>query len=190
MHRNMGVRIVEVSDAKRLQGLLESNRGWLEQWEATSPGYRSFAPSVSQVRSSIRSLRKGWRDGYGVPFVIFYDGEVVGQMSVSEIGWGALRSGQIGYWISEEYAGLGITPKAVALVIDYMLEYGGLHRIEICLRPENEPSRRVVEKLGLRYEGRREKYIYIDGGWRDHDCYAIVEEERGLGVMARLTAQN
>lgn len=115
-----------------------------------------------------------------------YQGEVVGQLSVSDMSWGAMRSGQIGYWIAKEYAGLGITTMAVALVIDHMLTSGGLHRIEICLKPENEASRRVVEKLGLRYEGRREKYIFIDGAWADHDCFAIVAEEVGAGLVMRL----
>ena len=44
----------------------------------------------------------------------------------------------------------------------------GLHRIEINIRPENGPSIRVVEKLGFRYEGLRERYLHIDGDWRDH----------------------
>ena len=61
----------------------------------------------------------------------------------------------------------------------------GLHRMEICIRPENEPSLRVVEKLGFRYEGLRRRYIHINGDWRDHFCFALVTDELPTGVLRR-----
>ena len=58
-------------------------------------------------------------------------------------------------------------PTAVALATDHCLGPVGLHRIEICIRPENGPSLRVVEKLGLRQEGYYERFLNIDNGWRE-----------------------
>src|SRR5262249_26242035 len=43
---------------------------------------------------------------------------------------------------------------------------GGLHRIEVNIRPENAPSRRVVEKLGFRGEAYHPRYLHIAGAWR------------------------
>ena len=60
-----------------------------------------------------------------------------------------------------------------------------MHRMEICIRPENAPSLRVVEKLGFRYEGLRRRYIHINGDWRDHFCFALVAEEIPVGVLRR-----
>jgi ribosomal-protein-alanine N-acetyltransferase len=57
--------------------------------------------------------------------------------------------------------------------------------MEICIRPENGPSLRVVEKLGFRYEGLRRRYIHINGEWRDHFCFALVTEELDVGVLRR-----
>ena len=57
--------------------------------------------------------------------------------------------------------------------------------MEICIRPENGPSLRVVEKLGFRYEGLRRRYIHINGDWRDHFCFALVAEEVQEGVLRR-----
>jgi ribosomal-protein-alanine N-acetyltransferase len=57
--------------------------------------------------------------------------------------------------------------------------------MEICIRPENEPSLRVVEKLGFRYEGLRRRYIHINGDWRDHFCFALTVEELPQGVLRR-----
>jgi ribosomal-protein-alanine N-acetyltransferase len=46
-----------------------------------------------------------------------------------------------------------------------------LHRLEINIRPENEPSLRVAQKAGYLFEGLRPRYLHIDGNWRDHHCY-------------------
>jgi len=63
-------------------------------------------------------------------------------------------------------------------------EYG-LHRMEICIRPENAASLRVVQKLGFRYEGLRRRYIHIDGDWRDHYAFSLTREDVPQGVLAR-----
>jgi ribosomal-protein-alanine N-acetyltransferase len=57
--------------------------------------------------------------------------------------------------------------------------------MEICIRPENAKSLRVVEKLGFRYEGLKRRYIHINGDWRDHFCFALVAEEVPAGVLRR-----
>jgi ribosomal-protein-alanine N-acetyltransferase len=110
---------------------------------------------------------------------------LVGQVTVSGISWGSLRSANIGYWVDQECAGRGVIPTAVALAVDHCFAVCGLHRIEVCIRPENLPSRRVVEKLGFREEGTRRAYLHIDGGWRDHLTYALTAEEVPEGMVAR-----
>ena len=47
---------------------------------------------------------------------------------------------------------------------------------------------RVVQKLHMRYEGRRERYIHIDGNWRDHDCFAVTVEDVPRGMLDRIGA--
>jgi ribosomal-protein-alanine N-acetyltransferase len=177
----VAIRPIRLRDARQLERELLDNRGWLRKWEATNPhGAMSF-----DVRSSIRSLQSNARAGFGLPFAIEYDGEFAGQLNVSSITYGSLSSASIGYWVSERFAGLGITPAAVALATDYAFFQVGLHRMEICIRPENGPSLRVVEKLGFRYEGLRRRYIHINGDWRDHFCFALVAEEVQTGVLRR-----
>ena len=98
---------------------------------------------------------------------------------------GSLSSATIGYWVAKEMAGRGITPTAVALATDHCFLAMRLHRMEICIRPDNGPSLRVVEKLGFRYEGLRRRFIHIDGDWRDHFAFALVAEEVPGGVLRR-----
>jgi ribosomal-protein-alanine N-acetyltransferase len=135
----------------------------------------------------IRSLSRLARQNQAAPFVIEHNGTVVGQITVSGLSFGSLASGAIGYWISEEVAGKGITPTAVALVADWCFTGLGIHRVEICIRPENASSLRIVRKLGMRYEGLRRRYIHIDGDWRDHFCFAVTIDEVPGGLLTRLT---
>ena len=55
--------------------------------------------------------------------------------------------------------------------------------MEINIRPENTASLRVVEKLGFRYEGRRERYMHIDGAWADHLSFALLREDVPFGLL-------
>jgi ribosomal-protein-alanine N-acetyltransferase len=110
---------------------------------------------------------------------------LAGQLTVSSITWGSLRSANIGYWVDEAWAGRGITPAAVALAVDHCFGPGGLHRIEVCIRPENAASLRVVHKLGFRPEGLRRAYLHIDGAWRDHEAFALTAEDVPEGLVAR-----
>ena len=180
-HGPVSIRLVRPRDARVLQQELLSNRTWLRPWEATSPeGAVSF-----DMRAGVRRLLQQYRDGAGVPMVMEYEGAVCGQLNIWGIARGSLSSATIGYWVSERYAGRGITPTAVALATDLAFTELGLHRMEICIRPENLPSLRIVQKLGFRYEGLRRRYIHIDGDWRDHYAFALVREDVHHGVLAR-----
>jgi ribosomal-protein-alanine N-acetyltransferase len=136
----------------------------------------------------VRFLRKEARAGRMLPFVVTYEGRLVGQLTVGGITWGSMCSANIGYWVDESFAGRGIIPTAVALAVDHCFREMGLHRIEVCVRPENLPSRRVAEKLGFREEGLRPRYLHIDGDWRDHLVYALTAEEVPEGMLRRWRA--
>ena len=182
-HGDVYVRSIRPRDARQLGLQLKRNRSWLEKWEATIPGDSALPAAGTIVRSLLRLARLD----QAAPFVIEHQGKVVGQITVSGLSFGSLASGSIGYWISEDVAGRGITPTAVALVADWCFTGLGIHRVEICIRPENESSLRIVRKLGMRYEGLRRRYIHIDGDWRDHFCFAVTIDEVPGGLLSRLT---
>lgn len=175
------LRPIRLRDARVLERELAANRGWLRQWEATNP----HGPVSFDTRASIRALLVNARGGAGLPFAIEVDGEFAGQLNVSSIVYGSLSSAAIGYWVAERHAGRNVTPTAVALATDHVFFALGLHRMEICIRPENAPSLRVTEKLGFRYEGLRRRFIHINGDWRDHFCFALTVEELPQGVLRR-----
>lgn len=163
------------------------NESWLQHWEPTSAHNWADRNSVTAWPPLLSALRRSGRAGTMLPFVILYGGRVVGQLNVSNVVHGALRSCTVGYWVDSGVAGRGIVPTALALAIDHCFDAVGLHRVEVDIRPENAASLRVVEKLGLRREGYYERFLDIDGEWRDHVAFAITAEEvRGRSMVSRL----
>jgi ribosomal-protein-alanine N-acetyltransferase len=43
--------------------------------------------------------------------------------------------------------------------------------------PENQASRNLLRKLGFREEGRALRYLQINGEWRDHLLFALLQDE-------------
>jgi ribosomal-protein-alanine N-acetyltransferase len=163
-----------------------TNRAWLEPWEATPPD----GVFAGDVRDVVASNRREAKAGRMVPWLI-RDGQtatrpLIGSCQLNGVTYGSARFASIGYWIGQAWAGRGIMPVAVALAADYAFQVVGLHRIEICVRPENAPSLRVVEKLGFRYEGIKPRYLHIAGDWRDHKCFALDASEVGPGLIEKV----
>jgi [ribosomal protein S5]-alanine N-acetyltransferase len=181
------LRAPRLRDGRAWSEIRLRNEMWLLKWEPSSPHSWADRNSVTAWPPLLSALRKAGRAGSMLPFMIVYGGRLAGQMNVSNVVHGALRSSTVGYWVDREVAGRGIVPTALALVIDHCFTAVGLHRVEVDIRPENEASLRVVEKLGLRREGYYERFLDIDGGWRDHVAFAVtVEELGGRTMLSRL----
>lgn len=163
------------ADKKEFLELRGVNAAWTRPWDSTAPG-PSAATSMSYSQM-VHAQDREAREGRLLPFAVELDGVLVGQMHLFGISRGALLSASAGYWIGEQYAGRSITPFALALLIDHAFGDAGLHRVEVNIRPDNAASLRVVEKLGLREEGLRKRYLHINGAWHDHLTFAVTAEE-------------
>jgi len=119
----------------------------------------------------VKILNHEARNGRSFSFAIWHGNNLIGQISLGGVIYGAMRGGHIGYWIDRNFANRGYTTAAVEMLTQYAFEVLKLHRVEINLRPENASSRRVAEKAGFIFEGDRPRYLHIDGQWRDHICF-------------------
>jgi len=178
------LRPLAMSDSSQWAEVRRRNAEWLSPWDATNPPESVDPPS--SYRAMVRRLRAEARAGRSIALALTVGGRFVGQVTLGGISWGSLRSAYIGYWIDRAYAGRGYMPRAVALLADYGFFTLRLHRIEVNIRPENAASLRVVEKLGLRCEGMRHRYLHIAGDWRDHLSFAVCVDEVPQGLMARV----
>jgi ribosomal-protein-alanine N-acetyltransferase len=154
-------------------------REWLLKWEPRSAHATHLADDQRSFASRCAIRERERQMGTGFGFGIFLDGRFLGEITLSSIQRGPLQSAFVGYWIDEAVAGQGLMPEAVVTLLQYSFESLRLHRIEVNIIPRNAASRRVVEKLSIRFEGIAERYLEIDGAWEDHARYAITAEEWG-----------
>lgn len=181
----VGLRPMRARDGREWSAVRLANQDWLAPWEPGGDLPWSEVNSAGGFAFRLRQLRRQSRRGETLPWLITYGERIAGQLTIGNIVRGSAQHGYAGYWVDGRLAGRGIMPTALALGIDHCFRAVGLHRVEINIRPENVASRRVVAKLGIREEGRHERYLFIDGEWRDHIGYAITAEEVPDGLLAR-----
>ena len=167
------LRPLTYSDRRQWLLVRTANRDWLGKWEATIPKISKgeLTKSALSFTKMIRAFRREQQAGRSFSFGIFIGPNLIGQINLGGIIYGALRGAHIGYWIDRNYANRGYMTSSVNMVTDFAFKELELHRIEINIRPENDPSIRVAEKCGYRFEGLRPRYLHIDGAWRDHHCF-------------------
>ncbi|USX49357.1 GNAT family N-acetyltransferase [Lentzea sp. HUAS12] len=87
------------------------------------------------------------------------------------------RQGEIGYSLNPDFQGHGYATEAAAKMLELGFGHLGLHRIVAECDPRNEPSWRVMERLGMRREAHFRELEIFKGEWGDLFVYAMLEEE-------------
>jgi ribosomal-protein-alanine N-acetyltransferase len=183
------LRPVRMRDAAQWSKTRLGDREFLEPWEPTTDVDWTRRQTISAWPSVCSGLRADAPKGRMLPFAIELDGQFCGQLTVGNVTHGALRSAWIGYWVASCATGRGVATGALALGLDHCFGPVMLHRVEATVRPENAASRRVLAKVGFREEGLLQRYLDVDGAWRDHLLVAItVEEVRGSVASALVRA--
>lgn len=180
------LRPIRLRDALVWSRLRIRDEDHLRPWEPTGEGPWDARHHPGNWPGLCSSLRAEARRGRMVPMVIELDGRFCGQLTIGNIVRGALRSAWIGYWVAESDGGRGVATAALSLAVDHGFGPMGLHRIEATVRPENGPSRAVLRRVGFREEGLLERYLDVDGQWRDHLLVAMTVDEFGTTAADRL----
>jgi [ribosomal protein S5]-alanine N-acetyltransferase len=99
--------------------------------------------------------------------------------------WFAPRIYELGWVFHPHYHRKGYATEAAAALLRYGFESLQVHRVIATCQPENTPSWRVMEKLGMQREGHLRKCIYRGERWWDEYFYAILEDEWFNAVGSR-----
>jgi ribosomal-protein-alanine N-acetyltransferase len=176
--RRIMLRPLAANDFREWSDVRRRNHDWLTVWEPSRHSNQSDPVSDRSAFAARCAQRDRDRaNGTAYQFGLYVDQHVVGEVNINNIVRGAMQSGTIGYWIDQQQAGNGYVAEAVVLVLQFGFEQLALHRVEICIVPRNERSRRVMEKLAIREEGVAQRYLEINGVWEDHVRYGITAEE-------------
>ncbi len=87
------------------------------------------------------------------------------------------RTFELGYVIAEEYWGKGIVAEAAKPLINFGFKHFAMQRLQCRCDILNPQSSRVMEKLGMQYEGTLKASMYLKGKLRDMHMYSIVKSD-------------
>ena len=170
------LRPPRASDYGAWSDLRRRSKAFLQPWE---PIWPADDLSRSAFRRRLMAYQRDMDLGSGYAFLVFRkpDHILVGGITLSNIRRGVAQMGSVGYWVGEPFVRQGHTLAAVHALCGFGLGRLGLHRMEAACLPEHLPSMTLLERHGFQREGLARSYLKINGAWRDHVLYALVENE-------------
>lgn len=142
--------------------------------------YLSWLPHADMeiTKAYLTTVKRRYRRGQ------LFDWAIVDALSGKMIGTCGFvsfdlrqNSAEIGYALHPAYWGQGIMPEAVRTVLRFGFSALGLYRIEAKFMVENTQSRRVMEKVGMHFEGVARGSFLRDGQYLDMGICAILRDD-------------
>jgi RimJ/RimL family protein N-acetyltransferase len=142
-----------------------------QSWEPDTPD-----EARAHIQSMITLANEQPRTGFHLAVVFPEKATVIGEAGL-DIHSQRFRTAEISYTINPEYWGHGFATEVAATMLLFGFTTLNLHRIFATCDPRNIASERVLQKLGMRYEGQMRQTILIQDGWRDSVLYSLLEHE-------------
>ena len=163
-------------DALKWQKLRMSSKSFLVPWEpswdassCTRRAYLRYFKNSNYLANMDRAYS----------FLIFKidDKTLLGGINIGNVRRGVSQSASLGYWIGEKHSRNGYMKEALKLLIPSLFVDLRLNRIEAATLEENIASKNLLKKIGFKKEGVLRKYLKINGAWRDHILYGLLEND-------------
>lgn len=136
----------------------------------TEPGVRAF------VQMFLGQQEEEPRTKFQLAITLAPNGQLIGNAGIRMRAQDALE-GNIGYELDPRYWGCGYATEAAHAIIAFGFQQLGLHRVWAWCIAENSASARVLEKIGMRQEGRLQEHEWMKDRWWDTLVFAILEHE-------------
>ncbi|WP_347330442.1 GNAT family N-acetyltransferase [Marinimicrobium locisalis] len=165
--------LLQKSHAKALFQLVDNNRDFLRQWLP----WVDATVALSDTEAFLEGIVEQYRSGRGPQFAVYWRSRLCGVCGFHAFDKRRAQTGSVGYWLAEEYAGLGIMTQAVKELLEIGFKECRLNRIEIACATGNHRSRAIPQRLGFYYEGVLPERELLNGRRVDHALYTLLLEE-------------
>jgi|APCry1669189733_1035249.scaffolds.fasta_scaffold01770_6 ribosomal-protein-alanine N-acetyltransferase len=105
------------------------------------------------------------------------DDALIGTIEIRDIFMGHFKCGYLIYYAFDGFRGQGYMKEALSLTITKAFKKFKLHRLEANIQPSNKASIGLAKAAGLLYEGYSPKFLKINGDWRDHERWALINDK-------------
>ena len=140
--------------------------------------YLVFRPhrSSEETRTFLRRCEQVWADGEDAPYAITLrsTGELIGMIEIRVEG----HMADMGYVLARPFWGQGLMTEAAQVLVDWALSQPTIYRVWAVCDVENPASARVMEKVGMIYEGILHRFVMhpnVSDQPRDVLCYAALK---------------
>lgn len=125
----------------------------------------------------IGTHKEAFENGQAVRFAITLrdSGKLLGAIGLEITA--AHERAEIGYWIGKPHWGKGYCTEAAIAVLQHGLDSLGLERIFATHFGKNPASGRVMQKAGMKHEGRLRHHIKKWGEFEDLEMYSILRSQ-------------
>ena len=172
--KNIVLKNLTPGDADKLLKYYKKNKKHLAPFE---PSRDSSFYTLENQRALLNESYRQLLNGTNIELGIFKSDNLIGKIRLSNIVYGSLKSGVLGYSIDEDEQGKGYMKESVRLFLNYAFNECDLHRVEASALVNNEKSRKVLESVGFKLAGINEKYLLVNGKWQDHATYYIIKDD-------------
>jgi RimJ/RimL family protein N-acetyltransferase len=138
------------------------------------PRYKSPAEARRHVRRTLAASRKPALKQLSLAVVLKSNGEFIGGVSLR---WPHDGVGELGYLIAPAHWGRGYAPEAARKLADLAFSRLGAHRVQATCWVKNPRSARVLEKIGMRREGRLRGYLKRGRAVRDEFVWGMTRAD-------------
>ncbi len=128
-------------------------------------------PWIRERREALKA-----KERYTLAIILKETGRVIGICALIGVSWKNMNA-ELVYWLGKPHWGKGYMPEAAGRIIRFGFEDLGLERISVGCFTRNEASRRVIEKLGFKCEGRTRHEFRKDGEYLDAYHFGMLREE-------------
>ena len=173
---NLYLRAPQAGDHAAWALLRMESREFLTPWEPTW-NEDDLTRASFRLRAKRAAREISTDEAYSL--FIFETGTetLIGGLTLGLIRRGVAQACTLGYWMGRRHAGKGHMTEAVRGAVRFAFSDLALHRVEAACLPNNEPSRRLLERVGFQHEGLARAYLKINGNWADHLLYAALSTD-------------
>ncbi len=160
-------------------------RDWKRTLEyQVDPDYLRYNPWTHRTEADVRGLIRmfiGWsneqpRKKFQFALVLKEEDRLIGNCGL-RMQYAYAHTADLGYEIDRRYWGHGYAPEAARALLAFGFEQLQLHRIWANCMLENTASARVLEKIGMRYEGCLQESELMKERWWSTKLYAMLDHE-------------
>jgi ribosomal-protein-alanine N-acetyltransferase len=175
--QNLALRAPVATDYAAWAVLRMESREFLTPWE---PVWNEDDLTRTSFRLRVkRAAREITTDEAYSLFIFDTRSDILlGGLTLGLVRRGVAQACTLGYWMGARHAGKGYMTEAVRGALRFAFQDLALHRVEAACLPNNEPSKRLLERVGFQSEGMARAYLRINGSWADHLLYAALSSDR------------